>query len=50
MLLPTSAATVPLAGRADGDPIRLALLIAIIGTIMAACLIASSPLGHTRVR
>jgi multiple antibiotic resistance protein len=32
-------ATVLLAGRAAGDPIRLGLLIAIIGTIMAACLI-----------
>jgi multiple antibiotic resistance protein len=32
-------ATVLLAGRAGSDPMRLALLIAIIGTIMAACLI-----------
>src|ERR1700736_2472923 len=32
-------ATVLLAGRAGGDPIRLGLLIAIIGTIMAARLI-----------
>jgi multiple antibiotic resistance protein len=32
-------ATVLLAGRAGGDPVRLGLLIAIIATIMVACLI-----------
>jgi len=32
-------ATVLLAGRADGDPIRVAVLIGIIAIVMAACLI-----------
>jgi multiple antibiotic resistance protein len=33
-------ATVLLSGRAAGDPMRLALLIAIIAVVMAACLVA----------
>src|SRR5215213_7519271 len=32
-------ATVLLAGRADGDPLRLAVLIGIIAVVMATCLI-----------
>lgn len=32
-------ATVLLAGRAGGDPVRLAVLIGIIATVMAACLV-----------
>jgi multiple antibiotic resistance protein len=32
-------ATVLLAGRAGGDPLRLAVLIGIIAVVMAACLI-----------
>jgi len=32
-------ATVLLAGRTGGDPVRLALLVAIIAIVMAACLI-----------
>src|SRR5436305_10102962 len=32
-------ATVLLSGRAAGDPLRLAVLIAIIATVMAACLV-----------
>jgi multiple antibiotic resistance protein len=40
-------ATVLLAGRAGGDPVRLAVLIAIIALVMAACLIVF--LAATRI-
>lgn len=40
-------ATVLLAGRAGGDPLRLGLLIAIVAAIMAACLIVF--LAATRI-